>query len=115
MLTSRALHGQNISDDILGTARLVMSEALRLEFEPAMQRYLDRLVDARPSRLDFNLDLASIGLSVRKPAQRDFRWKDLATALAPDLLKIPKIGPVLVPLIVELRALLDRAPNNASN
>lgn len=107
MLTSRVLHGQDISDDILGTARLVMSEALRQEFEPAMQRYLDRLVDALPSRLDFNLDLNSIGSASPSASAADFRWKDLATALAPDLLKIPKIGPVLAPLLIALGALLD--------
>lgn len=49
-LTDRALAGSNISDDILGTARLVISQALKEEFEPAMHRYLDRLADALPTQ-----------------------------------------------------------------
>ncbi len=107
MLTDRVQHGQDISDEILGTVRLVMAEALRQEFEPAMQRYLDRLVDALPSRLDFNLDLSSIGAVSQTTSSEDFRWKDLATTLAPMLIKVPKIGPVLAPLVIALGTLFD--------
>ena len=57
-LTSRALDGGNISDDVIGTARLVVAQALKEEFEPTMQRYLDRLVDALPSKLDFNFQIS---------------------------------------------------------
>lgn len=108
MLTARALDGQDISDDILGTARLVMSEALRQEFEPAMQRYLDRLVDALPSRLDFNLDLSNTKLANAAQSGGDFRWKDLGTTLAPLLLKIPHpVAKLLAPLAIVLGALMD--------
>lgn len=108
MLTSRALNGQDISDDILGTARLVISEALRQEFEPAMQRYLDSLVDALPSRLDFKLDLDSIKTSSAASHSSEFRWKALSTTLAPLLLKIPHpVGKLLAPLVLALGALLD--------
>lgn len=108
MLTSRALNGQDISDDIIGTARLVISEALRQEFEPAMQRYLDRLVDALPSRLDFNLDLSNIKTADAATSGGEFRWKALSTTLAPLLLKIPHpVGKLLAPLVLVLGALLD--------
>lgn len=108
MLTSRALNGQDISDDILGTARLVISEALRQEFEPVMQRYLDRLVDALPSRLDFKLDFDSIKTSSAASSSSEFRWKALSTTLAPLLLKIPHpVGKLLAPLVLALGTLLD--------
>lgn len=108
MLTERALNGQDISDDILGTARLVIAEALRQEFEPAMQRYLDRLVDALPSRLDFNLDLSSAKLDSATGSVGEFRWKELGTLLAPLLRHIPHpLAKMLVPLVPLLGALLD--------
>ena len=108
MLTGRALNGQDIGDDILGTARLVVSEALRQEFEPAMQRYLDRLVDALPSRLDFKLDLTAVKLGGEADDQGEFRWKALSTTLAPLLLKIPHpLAKLLAPLALVLGALLD--------
>jgi len=108
MLTQRALSGQNISDDILGTARLVISEALRQEFEPAMQRYLDRLVDALPSRLDFEFDLCSIKTASPHSSSGEFRWKELGTLLAPVLRQIPHpLGKLLAPLVPLLGALLD--------
>lgn len=109
MLTERALNGQDISDDILGTARLVISEALRQEFEPAMQRYLDRLVEALPSRLDFKLDLGSAAKTADKASGGgEFRWKTLGTVLGPLLLKIPHpLAKVLAPLAFLLGALLD--------
>ena len=107
-LTDQALYGQDISDDILGTARLVVSEAIRQEFEPAMQRYLDRLVDALPSRLDFHLNLdVPLGKQTGS-GTGEFRWKALGTALAPILLKIPHpIGKLLAPLAPIVGALLD--------
>lgn len=109
MLTDRALAGQDIGDDILGTARLVMSEALRQEFEPAMQRYLDRLADALPSRLDFNLDLGRITLDDSSTATGEFRWKSLAATLGPLLLKIPHpLAKLLAPVALLLGALFDR-------
>ena len=108
MLTERALNGQDISDDILGTARLVIAEALRQEFEPAMQRYLDRLVDALPSRLDFNLNLSAVQLGNEKSSSGEFRWKTLGTTLAPLLLKIPHpLAKLLAPVALILGALLD--------
>lgn len=108
MLAERALRGQNISDDILGTARLVISEALRQEFEPAMQRYLDRLVDALPSRLDFNLELGKVKLDGAADSSGEFRWKELGTTLAPLLRQIPHpLAKLLAPLVPLLGALLD--------
>lgn len=108
MLTERALNGQDISNDILGTARLVIAEALRQEFEPAMQRYLDRLVDALPSRLDFNLNLSAVQLGNEKSSSGEFRWKTLGTTLAPLLLKIPHpLAKLLAPVALILGALLD--------
>jgi len=107
-LTDQALYGQDISDDILGTARLVVSEAIRQEFEPAMQRYLDRLVDALPSRLDFHLNLDAPHGKQTGSGTGEFRWKALGTALAPILFKIPHpIGKLLAPLAPIVGALLD--------
>lgn len=107
MLTSRVLSGQNISDDILGTARLVISEALRQEFEPAMQRYLDRLEDALPSRLDFNMNFTLESDTVATPAD-EFRWKELGTMLAPLLKKVQHpVAQMIAPLLPILGALLD--------
>ena len=107
MLTERALSGQDISDDILGAARLVISEALRQEFEPAMQRYLDRLVDALPSRLDFNFDF-NLKADVASTEDGEFRWKALGTTLAP-LVKMIKhpLAQIVAPLLPILGALLD--------
>lgn len=106
ILTSRAMNGQNISDDILGMARLVISEALRQEFEPAMQRYLDRLVDALPSRLDFSLNLDNIKANDGTNSGGEFLWKALSSTLAPFLLKIPHpVGKLLAPVVLLLGAL----------
>ncbi len=108
MLTERALSGQNISDDILGTARLVIAQALRQEFEPAMQRYLDRLVDALPSRLDFNLNLGQVKLQSTQTGEGEFRWKALAVTLAPVVAQLPHpLAKILAPLLPILGALLD--------
>lgn len=107
MLTERALSGQNISDDILGTARLVISEAILKEFEPAMQRYLERLVDALPSRLDFDFHLDDINAGISKGTTEEFRWKNLATILAPELTKLGPYGALLSQVAVMLGSLLD--------
>lgn len=108
MLTDRALNGQDISDDVLGTMRLVISEALQQEFEPVMQRYLDRLVDALPSRFDFNLGLSNIKIDSATDDKGEFLWKTLAATLAPLLLKIPHpIGKLLAPLVIVLGTLFD--------
>ena len=101
-LTSRALDGGNISDDVIGTARLVVAQALKEEFEPTMQRYLDRLVDALPSKLDFNFQLSNSHTGSRN-ADSEFGWKALSTGLAPLLLKIPhplaKIAAAILPIL----------------
>jgi len=108
-LTSRALAGHDISDDVLGTARLVIAEALRQEFEPAMQRYLDRLVDALPSRLDFNFNLDLDDAQHADAAESDgFRWKALGLLLIPLIRQIPHpLAKLLAPLAPLLGALLD--------
>lgn len=102
------LNGQDISDDVLGTARPVIREVLRQEFEPAMQRYLDRLADDLSSRLDFNLDLGSAQLDSGTGTGNEFLWKGLGTALAPLLMKMKHplalVAAAIAPL---LGALLD--------
>ncbi len=101
-LTSRALDGGNISDDVIGTARLVVAQALKEEFEPTMQRYLDRLVDALPSKLDFNFQISNSHTGSRN-ADSEFGWKALSKGLAPLLLKIPhplaKIAAAILPIL----------------
>ncbi|MFZ5830996.1 MAG: dynamin family protein [Planctomycetota bacterium] len=89
-LTDRALDGSDISDDVIGTARLVISEALRRDFEPAMLRYLERLEDALPSRVDLRLDIKASDIAKDKGAgDGDFKWKALSTGLSAVLLKMP--------------------------
>lgn len=104
-ITDYALAGDNVSDDILGTARLAVAQALKEEFEPAMRRYLDRLVDALPSRLDFNFDFSRMQ-STDQGSNGEFVWKGLAVTLAPFLLKIPhpyaKVAAVVLPLLAAL-------------
>lgn len=108
-LTGRVLNGQDISDDVLGTARPVIREVLREEFEPAMQRYLDRLADDLSGRLDFNLNLdpGSVELDSETVGGESF-WKGLGTALAPLLMKMKHplalVAAAIAPL---LGALLD--------
>ena len=104
-LASRALSGDDISDDILGTARVVIAESIRQEFAPTLQRYLDRLVDALPSRLD--LPQLDIKLS-ENDTGGEFRWKALATTLVPVVMKIPHpIAKIVAPLLPILGHLLD--------
>mgnify|MGYP003585648493 FL=1 len=108
-LTDRALNGQDIRDDMLGTARLVVTEAVRQEFEPVMRRYLDRLVDAVPSSLDVPVDLGR--LPQREETSSDgggFAWKALATTLAPLLVALPHpIGKLLAPVVLMLSELFS--------
>lgn len=108
-LTDRALNGQDIRDDMLGTARLVVTEAVRQEFEPVMRRYLDRLVDAVPSSLDVPIDLGR--LPQREETSSDgggFAWKTLATTLAPLLVALPHpIGKLLAPVVLMLSELFS--------
>lgn len=102
-LTDRAMNGQDIRDDMLGTARLVVAEALRQEFEPVMRRYLDRLVDALPSRLEVQLDLGRLPLDGGAEPGGEFAWKTLAAALAPLLVVLPQpIGKLLGPVLTLL-------------
>lgn len=106
-LTSRALDGGNISDDIIGTARLVVAQALKEDFQPTMRRYLDRLVDALPTTLDFNFDFQlKDNLGADGDKSGGLRWTDLSVALGP--LMATFTGPVglvlggLAPLIARL-------------
>lgn len=105
-LASRAMNGDDISDDILGTARLVVADNLRQEFAPALQRYLDRLVDALPSRLDLP-GLENIKLT-DSDSTGEFRWKSLGATLAPVVMKIPHpLAKIVAPLLPILGHLLD--------
>ncbi|BCU08304.1 dynamin family protein [Allochromatium tepidum] len=105
-LASRAMNGDDISDDILGTARLVVADNLRQEFAPALQRYLDRLVDALPSRLDLP-GLENIKLT-DSDSTGEFRWKSLGATLAAVVMKIPyPLAKIVAPLLPILGHLLD--------
>lgn len=105
MLASRALDGQDISDDILSTARLEISKTLHQEFEPLVKRFLDRLADALPNRLDININLA--GGELGGQANNDLQMTDLLGLLAPLLIKIPHpIAKVLAPVGALLLSLL---------
>ncbi len=110
-LTSRALDGSNIADDVIGTARLVVVQALKEEFEPTMRRYLDRLVDALPSQLDFSFDFSIKDNSSPINSSSlggDFRWTDLTLVLAPIMAKFTgPIGLALGSLIPVLARLFD--------
>lgn len=110
-LTSRALEGGNISDDVIGTARLVVAQSLKEEFEPTMRRYLDRLVDALPTQLDFSFDFSVKENAASKNGSSsggDFRWTDLTLTLAPIMAKFTgPVGLVIGSLIPILARLFD--------
>lgn len=55
--TSRVLHGGDLGNEMLGAARIAVAEAIREEFQPALKRYLDRLIDALPPSLDFSIHI----------------------------------------------------------
>lgn len=57
VLVDRAAAGLDIRDDILATVRLLLSQALKEEFDPAVRRYVERAIDALPSELQIELDL----------------------------------------------------------
>lgn len=101
-LTERAVAGGNVSDDILGTARLVVSQSIKEEFEPTMLRYLDRLEDALPSKIDFDFSFTGPEIEIGQ-VQSDFHWKELSRTLSPVLLAIPhplaKIAAVVLPIL----------------
>ncbi|HNQ49562.1 MAG TPA: dynamin family protein [Hydrogenophilus thermoluteolus] len=101
--TERALDGRDISDEILTTIRLVVAEAVRQEFQPALQRYLERLTDSLPSSLDIHLHRVT---SASDNATSTFRWNNLAVVLGPWLARIPhpigKAVSLLLPLLASL-------------
>lgn len=107
-LTSHALNGGNVSNDILGVARIAVSQAIKEDFEPTLRRYLDRLVDALPNSLDFDFSVElEKGLQASDATSgSDFRWTDLTIALGPILARLT--GPIgmvigtLVPFIARL-------------
>lgn len=86
-LASNALNGGNVANDIIGVARLTISRALKNDFEPTLQRYLGRLVDALPNSLDFdfNIKLQAGNISEKAAPESNLRWTDLSLALAPIL------------------------------
>lgn len=110
-LTSRALDGGDISDDIVGTARLVVAQALKDEFEPTLRRYLDRLVDALPTKLNFNFAFnvkENAASNSEYASNGDFRWTDLTLALVPLMAKFTgPVGLVVGSLIPFLARLFD--------
>lgn len=55
-LTDRAAAGLDIRDDILATVRLLLSQALKEEFEPAVRDYVERAIDAFPIDLRIRID-----------------------------------------------------------
>ena len=109
-LTDRVLTGLDIRDDILGTARIVVREAVQQEFQPALQRYLDRLVDALPASLDLDLDLDS-ALHIDEPGSKasgEKRGKTLGTLLGGLLLAVPiPQAKLLAPLLPIIGAIFD--------
>jgi len=104
-ITDRAMSGSGIGDEVLGVARLVVAQTLKEEFEPALRRYVSRLVDALPSRLDLNIDFSNIQSTV-KIDEVEFKWKGLATLLTPLLAGIPhplaKIAAIVLPILTSL-------------
>lgn len=55
-LTDRAAAGLDIRDDILATVRLLLSQVLKTEFEPAVRHYVERAIDALPSELQIRIE-----------------------------------------------------------
>ncbi len=108
-LADRALSGGDVGSDILGTARLVVAQAVKEEMAPTIRRYIDKLVDTLPSKLDFQFNLNSLQTSTGRPEDgngEEFAWKNLAVTLTPLLAVIPhpfaKIAAVVLPLFASL-------------
>lgn len=106
-LAERVLAGIDITDEILGTARLVVSEAVRQEFEPAWQRYLVRLDDALPDRLELDLAL-DLGHASDAHAGSEKRGKSIGALIGGLLFAIPiPHAKILAPLAPILGAIFD--------
>lgn len=108
-LASHALNGGNVSNDILGVARMAVSQALKDDFEPTLRRYLERLADALPNNLDFDFSI-ELEKSSEASSTTDlgFRWTDLTFALGPILARFTgPIGMVVGTLIPFIARLFD--------
>lgn len=107
-LAARVLQGQDIQNDVLGTARLVVTDALRQDFEPALGRYLDRLTDAMPTRLDLALTTQGLGGGATGADDSGLKLGTVLSALAPLLVKIPHpLGKILAPVAFLLAKVFD--------
>lgn len=109
-LTSHALNGGNVGNDILGVARMTVSQALKEDFEPTLRRYLGRLVDALPNSLDFdfNIELEKGIDTSGATSDTGFRLSDLTISLAPILARFTgPIGLVIGTLVPFLARLFD--------
>lgn len=74
---------------------MVVAQALKEELEPTMRCDLDRLVDALPTKLDFNFDFSVKENAASKngnSSSGDFYWTALTSNLTPFTAKFT--GPV---------------------
>lgn len=114
-LTDSALSGDNIGSEILGTARLVISQAVKTEFDPALHRYLDRLTDALPQQLSLGLNLDGLQASGKSSSGSggSSTWQSLASFIQPLLHRYPNpVTQTLAAVLPLLARLFDSQANS---
>lgn len=114
-LTDKALHGSDLQGPIGTTARLAVEQGIRDEFNPEIERYLNRVADGLPG--NFSPDV-SCSFNFDRSQSAGEGGSLLATPLValilPALKFIPGlqvIGPIIV-TVVELLEKFFKAKNN---
>ena len=101
-LAYSAQAGADISDEVLGAVRLVLAQAIKEDFEPALSRYLERLHDALPTRLEIKLQLPNAeGAGADRSS-----YSGLGLMLAPVLTLLSQFPNPLVKLVAVLLPVL---------
>lgn len=114
-LTDKALHGSDLQGPIGTTARLAVEQGIRDEFNPEIERYLNRVADGLPS--NFSPDV-SCSFNFDRSQNTGEGGSLLATPLVALILPALKFIPglqILGPIIVGVVALLEKlfqAKNN---
>lgn len=104
-LFSLASVGGDVSGNVLSTIRMTITEVIKTDFEPSITRYLNRLSDALPDSLDFDIKIntSSVSASADLNESEGFGWKNLSLVLGPILTKLPlpfaRVAAVILPVL----------------
>ncbi len=107
-LTDKALNGSDLQGPIGTTARLVVEEGIRDEFNPEIERYLNRVVEGLPSNFSPEVSCA---FNFNKGENDDASGSLLATPIVALILPVLKFIPnlqIIGPVIVGIVALLEK-------